>query len=64
MRDEFYSQTWADQHGDFSREVSRGLLALRQAAGRLLSWDGSTTHLIALIASLAITGLSFNTTAV
>ena len=68
MRDEIFGRMWVDHHENFSRDVDRGLARLRGALhgglGRLLSWDGSTAHLLALLASVTITGLTFNNTAV
>jgi len=64
MRDEMFSRDWVDNHDAFSRDLERGFASLRLALGRLFTWDGSTAHLLALIASVAITTLTFNNTAV
>ena len=62
MRDEIDARLWVDHHEAFSRDLDRALAALRLRVGRLWQWDGTSAHLIALIASFAITGLSFNAT--
>ncbi len=63
MRDEIYDRLWVDHHEAFSRDLERGFAALRAAIARLPVWDGTTAQLLALVASFAITGLAFNTTA-
>jgi len=63
MRDELFDRMWVDNHENFSRDLDRAFAALRVAIGRLSIWDGTTAHLLALVAAFAITGLSFNATA-
>jgi len=64
MRDEFDSRFWVDHHDGLADGIDRLLAGLRSAIGRMPGWDGSTQHLLALVASFAITALTFNTTAV
>lgn len=64
MRDEMFSRDWVDNHDTFSRDLERGLARIRLSLGRFFAWDGSTAHLLALVASVAITSLTFNNTAV
>ena len=63
MRDEMFSRDWVDNHEAFSRDLDRGLAALRVRLARFLAWDGSVAHLAALLLSAAITTLTFNGTA-
>ena len=63
MRDEYDSRLWADHHERFSDTVDVVLKALRSALSRLPTWDGTSQHLLALVASFAITALTFNGTA-
>ena len=63
MRDEMFSRDWVDNHDTFSRDLERGLDKIRLSLGRFFAWDGSTAHLLALLASVAITSLTFNNTA-
>ena len=63
MRDEMFSRDWVENHETFTREVGRGLGALRVRLGRFLAWDGSVGHLAALLLAAAITTLTFNGTA-
>jgi len=64
MRDEMFSRDWVDNHETFSRDLERGFARLRLSLSRFFAWDGSTAHLLALVASVAITSLTFNNTAV
>jgi hypothetical protein len=64
MRDDFLTADWAGHHGEFSRDLGRGLAAIRAGIGRFWQWDGTTHQLLALVLSFAITALTFNTTAV
>lgn len=63
MRDELFGRIWVAHHEDFSINLSRGLAVLRGAVARLPAWDGTTAHLLALVAAFVVTGLTFNTTA-
>ena len=62
MRDEIDARLWNDSHEPLSDLIDAGVAKLRSAFARLPSWDGSTQHLLALVASFAITALSLNTT--
>lgn len=62
MRDEIDGRLWADHHDQLSELIDAGVARLRAAVARLPSWDGSTQHLAALVASFAITALSLNAT--
>ena len=64
MRDEIDGRIWAAHHEQFSQSVDRVLASLRGALTRLPTWDGTTQHMLALVASFALTALSFNATAV
>ena len=64
MRDEIDGRLWAAHHEPFADLIDRGAAAVRAGVRRLGLWDGSSQHLLALVASFAITALTFNTTAV
>ena len=63
MIDHIESRMWADHHAQFSDWVGDAANAVRGALARLPAWDGTTHQLMALVASFAITALSFNATA-
>ena len=63
MRDEMFSRDWIDNHEAFSADLGRGLDALGARLGRFFAWDGTMSHLAALLLSAAITTLTFNGTA-
>ena len=63
MRDEIDGRIWADNHEGFADGVDQLFAGLRSAVTRFANWDGTSHQLLALIASFAITALSFNTTA-
>ena len=63
MRDEMFSRDWVANHEAFSADLDRGIRALGARLHGLLSWDGTFSHLAALILSAAITTLTFNGTA-
>jgi hypothetical protein len=63
MRDEMDARLWVDHHEAFSDGVDRALAALRSALGRFAGWDGTSHQLLALIASFALTALTFQSTA-
>lgn len=64
MRDEIDARLWNEHHESLSMAIDAGVARLRSGLARLAAWDGSTQHLLALVASFAITALSFNTHAV
>ena len=64
MIDHIESRMWADHHAQFSDWVGAAAASVRNALARLPAWDGTTHQLMALVASFAITALTFNTTAV
>lgn len=64
MRDEIDARIRVDNHQGFADGVDRLFAAVRAGFSRLPTWDGSSQHLFALIASFAITAISFNATAV
>ena len=63
MRDEIDARLWVDHHDGFADGVDRLFAAVRSAAVRFANWDGTSHQALALIASFAITALTFNTTA-
>jgi len=63
MRDELDGRIWVDNHDQFALLVDDAIAALRTGLARLARWDGTSHQLFALIASFAITGLTFNATA-
>lgn len=63
MIDHIESRMWADHHAQFSDWVGNAATSVRNAFARLPAWDGTTHQLMALVASFAITALSFNATA-
>ncbi len=63
MRDELDARIWVDNHDQFALLVDDAIGALRSGLARLAQWDGTSHQLLALIASFAITGLTFNATA-
>lgn len=60
MRDELDARMWVAHHDQFSLSVDRGLAKLRAGFSRLARWDGTNPQLLAMVAALAITALSFN----
>lgn len=64
MADELGSRLWVEHHDAFARDMRRLAAGLRTGLGRFVAWDGSAGHLAALLLSAAITGLTFNATAV
>jgi hypothetical protein len=62
MRDEYDARFWIDHHEGFADGVDRVLARLQLVLGRLPAWDGSSQHLIALVAAFAITLLTFGRT--
>lgn len=63
MRDELFGRMWVAHHETFASDLGRGLASLRGTLARLPVWDGTTAHLLALVAAFVVTGLTFNTTA-
>ena len=64
MRDEIDARFWVDHHESFSEGIDQLVASLRSVATRFAAWDGSSHQLAALVLAFAITGLSFNSTAV
>jgi len=64
MRDEIDARLWNEHHEALSEAIDAGLARLRAGLARLAAWDGTTQHLLALVASFAITALSFNSHAI
>ncbi|MDQ4087236.1 MAG: hypothetical protein M3177_04370 [Pseudomonadota bacterium] len=62
MRDEIDARLWNDHHEAFADGVDRALAGLRAALGRFAGWDGTSHQLIALVVSVAITALTFQST--
>lgn len=62
MRDEIEARLWNEHHEQLSQLIDAGVMKLRSGLARLIVWDGTTQHALALLASFAITALSFNTT--
>ena len=62
MRDEIDGRFWTDHHEQFADTIDGLFAAIGTRLGRLAAWDGSTQHLLALVASFALTALSFNAT--
>jgi hypothetical protein len=62
MRDELESRMWLAHHDQFGLWVDSAIASVRAGLARLPNWDGSTHQLIALIASFAITAITFNAT--
>jgi hypothetical protein len=60
MRDELDGRMWVANHHQFGLWVDGALARLRAGLSRLSRWDGTTGQLLAMIAALAITALSFN----
>ena len=63
MHDQMFSRDWVENHETFTAEFRRGLQALSARVSRFLTWDGTMSHLAALVLSAAITTLTFNGTA-
>lgn len=64
MRDEIDARMWNAHHDGLVDLIDDAFRSLRAAIARLPTWDGTSQHLFALVASFAITALTFNTTAV
>jgi hypothetical protein len=62
MRDEIDGRIWVAHHDEFAQSIDEAFSRLRSALTRAPAWDGTTVQLLALIASFAITALTFNTT--
>jgi hypothetical protein len=63
MRDEMDGRIWVENHEQFSEAIDGALIAAGAALRRLLAWDGTTQHLLALAVAFAATALTFNVTA-
>ena len=63
MYDEIEGRMWTAHHEQFSRTVSDAVAMLRDGARRLAGWDGSGHQLVAIVAALAVTLLTFRGTA-
>lgn len=63
MRDQMDDRLWVANHEELGRAVGGLAAGLRRGLERLASWDGTTPHLLAMIAALAVTGLGFSSTA-
>lgn len=64
MVDEIEGRMWAAHHEAFGEWVGGSVARLRSLAERMAAWDGSFAHLSVLIMSVAVTALTFNTTAI
>ncbi len=64
MRDEMDARLWAEHHEQFSEMVDKVVGALGAALRRLGGWDGSTAHLVSMLGALALTALTFRSTAI
>jgi hypothetical protein len=62
MRDEMDARLWVENHERFADGVDQVLAALRSAATRFASWDGSSHQFLALALSFLVTALTFNST--
>lgn len=58
MRDELDGRFWVDHHQQFSDSVDNAVAALRTGLARFAGWDGTTHQLFAMVAALAVTGLT------
>ena len=63
MRDELDGRMWVAHHDQFGLWVDTALATVRSGLARLSGWDGTTHQLLALVASFALTALTFNATA-
>lgn len=63
MRDELDSRMWVEHHDQFGLLVDDAIAAARAGFARLAQWDGTSHQFLALVASFAITALTFNATA-
>jgi hypothetical protein len=60
MREELDGRMWVAHHDQFGLWVEGALGSLRAGLSRLSRWDGTSPQLLAMVAALAITALSFN----
>lgn len=58
MRDELDGRMWADHHEQFGEWVDNAAATIRAGLARFAGWYGSTHQLLAMVAALAVTGLS------
>jgi hypothetical protein len=58
MREELDGRMWADHHDRFVAWVGDAAKRVRGGLDRFAGWDGSSHQLLAMIAALAVTGLS------
>lgn len=64
MRDEIDGRLWTAHHENFDDWVNQAAALLRAGLARLGSWDGSASHLLSLVASIAITAFTVKSTAI
>lgn len=64
MRDEMDARLWEAHHGAFADGIDELLARLRGGFARVMSWDGSLSHLMALLLSVALTTVSFRATVI
>ena len=64
MRDEIDGRLWTAHHENFDQLVNQAVTLLRAGLARLGNWDGSTSHLLWLVASIAITAFTVKSTAI
>jgi hypothetical protein len=69
MKDEMFGRMWVAHHDELSLSIDRGLSRLRgRLAGvrkgleKLAAWDGTTSHLAAMVAAFLITSFGLIST--
>lgn len=64
MRDEMDARLWEAHHEAFADGIDELLARLRGGFARVMSWDGSLSHMAALLLSLVLTTVSFKATVI
>jgi hypothetical protein len=64
MRDEMDARLWEAHHEAFADGIDELIARLRGGFARIMSWDGSMSHLTALLLSLVLTTVSLRATVI
>lgn len=64
MRDEMDARLWEAHHEVFADGIDELVERLRGGFARVTSWDGSLSHLMALLLSIVLTTVSFKATVI
>jgi hypothetical protein len=62
MHEAYEGRMWAAHHEQLSNWVGDALAAIGRGLNRLAGWDGSSHKLLAIVAALAVTLVTFKGT--